>query len=306
MQAAANVAPTHTACRLLLTYALKYVFHLINQNGSHTHKKRCAVITGSPQPTLTSLLILYLPAMAPSNTSSATGRPTRTSARTPAKPVSSTSSTQASADTTAEPPAATPSKRQATRKADIRKRTKVADSEDDQEEEDEGDEGEEEDQYDDESDMDDFEDTSYGAKGKNKPNRASTKASRSSSSVSKPTSSKKKSSSTPASTSSPIKSSTVKSTNPDLLPAPSKTFLISPLVIPRPKKPVADAIQPETLEFMRDLKLNNDREYFQLNEARWLAAKLDFQDFIRMVKEGLLEGDPDVMDQEPKDSMMRI
>ena len=42
------------------------------------------------------------------------------------------------------------------------------------------------------------------------------------------------------------------------------------------------------------------------NEARWLAAKLDFQDFIRMVKEGLLEGDPDVMDQEPKDSMMRI
>ncbi|KAK3822975.1 MAG: hypothetical protein J3Q66DRAFT_279845 [Benniella sp.] len=151
--------------------------------------------------------------------------------------------------------------------------------------------------------MDDFEDTSYGAKG-SKPNRAIT--SRSSSSVSKLTSSKKKSSSTPTSTSSSIKASTVKSTNPDLLPAPSKTFLTSPLVIPRPKKPVADAIQPETLEFMRDLKLNNDREYFQLNEARWLAAKLDFQDFIRMVKEGLLEADPDVMDQEPKDSMMRI
>ncbi|KAI8351851.1 hypothetical protein B0O80DRAFT_388165 [Mortierella sp. GBAus27b] len=98
----------------------------------------------------------------------------------------------------------------------------------------------------------------------------------------------------------------VASINPDLLPAPSKQFLVSTLKIPRPPKPTADAIQPETLEFLRDLKLNNDREYFQLNEARWLAAKNDFVDFIRMLKEGLLEADPDVMNQEPKDSMTRI
>ncbi|KAH7041768.1 hypothetical protein BKA57DRAFT_369558, partial [Linnemannia elongata] len=86
------------------------------------------------------------------------------------------------------------------------------------------------------------------------------------------------------------------------------TFLVSPLKIPRPKggHPVADAIQPETLEFLRDLKLNNDREYMMLNQERCDQAKADFLDFIRMVKEGLLEADPDVMDQEPKQSMMRI
>ncbi|KAG0272178.1 hypothetical protein BGZ95_012088 [Linnemannia exigua] len=91
-------------------------------------------------------------------------------------------------------------------------------------------------------------------------------------------------------------------------PSPTKTFLVSPLKIPRPKggHQVADAIQPATLEFLRDLKLNNDREYMMLNQERCDEAKADFLDFIRMVKEGLLEADPDVMDQEPKQSMLRI
>ncbi|KAK3846452.1 MAG: hypothetical protein J3R72DRAFT_433851 [Linnemannia gamsii] len=91
-------------------------------------------------------------------------------------------------------------------------------------------------------------------------------------------------------------------------PSPTKTFLVSPLKIPRPKggHQVADAVQPATLEFLRDLKLNNDREYMMLNQERCDEAKADFLDFIRMVKEGLLEADPDVMDQEPKQSMLRI
>ncbi|KAF9974976.1 hypothetical protein BGZ73_001505 [Actinomortierella ambigua] len=84
-------------------------------------------------------------------------------------------------------------------------------------------------------------------------------------------------------------------------------FKVSSVNIPHPKNgPVADAIQPETLEFMRDIKLNNDREYMMLNQERCDKAKADFMDFIRMVKDGLREADPDVMDQEPKDSMMRI
>ncbi|KAF9414022.1 hypothetical protein BGZ94_000541 [Podila epigama] len=88
---------------------------------------------------------------------------------------------------------------------------------------------------------------------------------------------------------------------------PTHTFVKSKLVIPRPKGgPVADAIQPETLEFIRDLKENNDRSYMMLNQERFNQAKADFIDFIRMIKEGLREADPDVMDQEPKDAMMRI
>ncbi|KAG0253569.1 hypothetical protein DFQ27_007337 [Actinomortierella ambigua] len=84
-------------------------------------------------------------------------------------------------------------------------------------------------------------------------------------------------------------------------------FKVSNVKIPHPKDgPVADAIQPETLEFIRDLKLNNDREYMMLNQERCDKAKADFMDFVRMVKDGLREADADVMDQEPKDSMMRI
>ncbi|KAG0006658.1 hypothetical protein BGZ65_005547 [Modicella reniformis] len=235
--------------------------------------------------------------MTPSS-SSTTSRPARTSSRTAAKlaSVKRVAATKSAPSTTAKrTSAAKSSKRGAVPKAGARKRMKRADSEDDQEEdeeqeerEDEGDQDdyedkdkEEDDQDKDDSDMDDFEDTNYDKNSKGRTN--TTKAS-----------------------SSKGRSSTVKSTNPDLLPAPSKTFLVSSLVIPRPKKPVADAIQPETLEFIRDLKLNNDREYFRLNEARWLAAKHDFLDFIRMIKEGLLEADPNIMNQEPKDSIMRI
>jgi hypothetical protein len=44
----------------------------------------------------------------------------------------------------------------------------------------------------------------------------------------------------------------------------------------------------------------------ELNLERCNMAKADFLDFIRMVKEGLLEADPNVLDVEPKNSMMRI
>jgi len=92
-----------------------------------------------------------------------------------------------------------------------------------------------------------------------------------------------------------------------VLPEPTKIFAVSTLKIPHPKgAPFPDAIQPETLEFIRDLKLNNDREYMMLNQERCDAAKSDFIDFIRMLKEGLMEADGNIMDQEPKDSMMRI
>ncbi|KAF9432014.1 hypothetical protein BGZ76_011404 [Entomortierella beljakovae] len=199
-------------------------------------------------------------------------------------------------------------KRQAKSISAVRKRAKREVTEDEEEEQEESDEngGDDEEDYDDQeddeesqdSDADDFQDSTYFQKSKGQ----STKSSRSTKKT-QPAKSEKSGSSLKLTT----KSSTRKSVNPDLLPAPTKTFLVSALVIPHPKGgPVADAIQPETLEFIRDLKLNNDREYMMLNQARCDQAKADFMDFIRMVKEGLLEADPDIMDQEPKDSMMRI
>ncbi|KAF9186861.1 hypothetical protein BGZ51_001717 [Haplosporangium sp. Z 767] len=192
-------------------------------------------------------------------------------------------------------------------KTNSRKRMKQADSDDDQEETSDDDSEDQDDQEeykdevteeseDQESEDDDFQDDSYIS-------RRSKKGINSSGSATK----KKPTSSTSANVATIKKKPLSKSKNPDLLPAPSKTFLVSPLKIPHPKNgPVADAIQPDTLEFIRDLKLNNDREYMMLNQERCNQAKSDYLDFIRMVKEGLLEADRDIMDQEPKDAMMRI
>ncbi|KAF8984285.1 hypothetical protein BGZ46_008373 [Entomortierella lignicola] len=266
--------------------------------------------------------------MAPSNTS-LPSRGTRTSSRTSAAKPSSNSnskdanepvSTKRSHDSKAngaktkvkadEQKKAT--KRQAPTGSGTRKRVKkqqVSDEDEEDEKDDKEDESEEADdddqedyheQEDDEpededSDADDFQDSSYTINSRNRSVNSSkksqaTKASKSSSSTAKTLIPKSK-----------------KAVNPDLLPAPTRIFTESPLKIPHPKGgPFADAIQPETLEFIRDLKHNNDREYMMLNQERCNKAKEDFLDFIKMVKEGLREADPDVMDQEPKDSMMRI
>ncbi|KAG0197316.1 hypothetical protein BGX28_009182 [Mortierella sp. GBA30] len=255
-------------------------------------------------------------------------RPTRSSIR------SSTSSTSTSARASTKPnvkrsptkrASAPQSKSPVKRRTAVsatgaRKRAKQADSEDDDAPDDQDETGEDsiddddEDDYkdedsndqeaesadniDDDDEDEDFESLNIHTRKGIKTPATSTKAKTSSK---KATTITKK---TPSSSSSKVKTAAI---NPDLLPAPSKTFEISTLKIPHPANgPVADAIQPETLEFIRDLKLNNDREYMMLNHDRCDRAKADFLDFIRMVKEGLLEADPDVMDQEPKDAMMRI
>ncbi|KAF9135545.1 hypothetical protein BGW39_002293 [Mortierella sp. 14UC] len=181
---------------------------------------------------------------------------------------------------------------------------------------DDGDTTDDDKEEDDDSDDDDFQSSgdvrtrgsvSKRASSSKKQASSANAAKLSSSSSSNPAKKVKTSSTTSAATSSPaIKRPTKKQQQPK--PEPTKTFLVSPLKIPRPKGgfQVADAIQPETLEFLRDLKLNNDREYMMLNQERCDEAKEDFMDFIRMIKEGLLEADPEVMDQEPKQSMMRI
>ncbi|KAG0232845.1 hypothetical protein BGW42_007854 [Actinomortierella wolfii] len=151
---------------------------------------------------------------------------------------------------------------------------------------------------------DDFEDD-FRTK-KRRTTSVSTSKKQSSTSASKITSSAK---STKNSTSDKKKQETKSMTTSQqaALDKAMSQFKVSKVKIPRPRGgPFADAIQPETLEFIRDLKLNNDREYMMLNQERCDKAKADFMDFIRLLKDGLRELDPDVMDQEPKDAMMRI
>ncbi|KAG0080185.1 hypothetical protein BGZ90_000357 [Linnemannia elongata] len=267
--------------------------------------------------------------MAPSKT------PTRTSSRVP--PATSSATKRKTSESTSTKPAITsakngsknapkpsPAKKTSTVAATGRgkKRTKQEDSESDEdevedeeeneEEEVESDYGDDSEEPEDDDDEDDSDDDDFQSSDDVRTRKSAANKAKASSSKKQTTSATKSSSSNPAkkaktssTTASPKKPTTNKNQSK---PEPTKTFLVSPLKIPRPKggHPVADAIQPETLEFLRDLKLNNDREYMMLNQERCDQAKADFLDFIRMVKEGLLEADPDVMDQEPKQSMMRI
>ncbi|KAF9287277.1 hypothetical protein BGZ88_008690 [Linnemannia elongata] len=267
--------------------------------------------------------------MAPSKT------PTRTSSRVP--PATSSATKRKTSESTSTKPAMTsakngsktapkpsPAKKTSTVAATGRgkKRTKQEDSESDEdevedeeeneEEEVESDYGDDSEEPEDDDDEDDSDDDDFQSSDDVRTRKSAANKAKASSSKKQSTSATKSSSSNPAkkaktssTTASPKKPTTNKNQSK---PEPTKTFLVSPLKIPRPKggHPVADAIQPETLEFLRDLKLNNDREYMMLNQERCDQAKADFLDFIRMVKEGLLEADPDVMDQEPKQSMMRI
>ncbi|KAG0210325.1 hypothetical protein BGX33_004983 [Mortierella sp. NVP41] len=269
--------------------------------------------------TRTSTRVTTLPATKASKQDTVTAsaaKSTKTTKATPRKAKSATTAT-------------TPVKKAPA--ASGRKRTKQeAQDDEDEEEEEESDESEDSDRYKDDSeqyednqdeDADDSDDDDFQssddirtrksriAKSKTSAPSSSTKSKKTLSSksttksASTPTAKKQKTSTTTATTASTKKSTKPGTNNPE----PSKTFLVSPLKIPRPKGgPFGDAIQPETLEFLRDLKLNNDREYMMLNQARCDEAKADFLDFIRMLKDGLLEADPDVLDVEPKQSMMRI
>ncbi|GJJ75041.1 hypothetical protein EMPS_07399 [Entomortierella parvispora] len=256
-------------------------------------------------------------------TSTTKQRPTRAAAtkasvkKEPAPLVTTTNKRKVSA--VAAPKAAPPKGTQkATPARSVKKNGKNKEDSAESEDEDEDDpedtdfkEDEDEDDDDDEepedSEDDAFQDSSYSQSRKrtaaSAPSRstpASKKQAVSNTRLSKAATSKSATSSSTAKPQKTAKAGTI-------LPEPTKTFLVSPLKIPHPKgAPFPDAIQPETLEFIRDLKLNNDREYMMLNQERCNAAKSDFMDFIRMLKEGLMEADGNIMDQEPKDSMMRI
>ncbi|KAI8379376.1 uncharacterized protein BYT42DRAFT_568567 [Radiomyces spectabilis] len=76
--------------------------------------------------------------------------------------------------------------------------------------------------------------------------------------------------------------------------------------IPRPKgSPFADALSPDTLEFMAQLAENNNRDFMQLNQERWHAAKQDFTDFVGLIIKELQSMDPTILVEEPKAAVYR-
>ncbi|NDW18178.1 DUF2461 domain-containing protein [Dysgonomonas sp. 216] len=65
-------------------------------------------------------------------------------------------------------------------------------------------------------------------------------------------------------------------------------------------------LQNETLNFIRDLKENNNREWFAENKNRYQQARADFEILVAQVIQGLGTIDPQIKHLDPKKCIFRI
>lgn len=65
-------------------------------------------------------------------------------------------------------------------------------------------------------------------------------------------------------------------------------------------------ISNATLKFLKDLKNNNDKEWFTANKKRYEAAKAEFEEFIGALIKNIAKFDPPVGELIPKKTVFRI
>jgi uncharacterized protein (TIGR02453 family) len=65
-------------------------------------------------------------------------------------------------------------------------------------------------------------------------------------------------------------------------------------------------LQPSTLKFLKELKKNNNKPWFDLNRKKYEAAKADFAEFIQQVIDLHSKKDPSIKNLQAKDCMFRI
>lgn len=65
-------------------------------------------------------------------------------------------------------------------------------------------------------------------------------------------------------------------------------------------------LQVTTIRFLKDLKKNNNKPWFEKNKPAYLAAKEDIENFVGQTIEGLGAKDPDIAPLEIKDCVFRI
>src|SRR5213080_4457258 len=63
---------------------------------------------------------------------------------------------------------------------------------------------------------------------------------------------------------------------------------------------------PQTLTFIRQLKKNNNKPWFDAHRAQYEAARIDFSNFIQLVIEAVQKRDPSITGLSSKDCMFRI
>ena len=65
-------------------------------------------------------------------------------------------------------------------------------------------------------------------------------------------------------------------------------------------------IKKETVDFLKRLKKNNSKEWFDNNRAKYLAAKENYLDFVAEILNTLKSIDPTLQDIQPKNCVFRI
>lgn len=65
-------------------------------------------------------------------------------------------------------------------------------------------------------------------------------------------------------------------------------------------------IQPSTITFLKNLKKNNNKAWFDQNKDKYLSARTDFTIFVNDLLEKMVSFDPDMKDLEAKNCMFRI
>src|SRR5262245_24791864 len=65
-------------------------------------------------------------------------------------------------------------------------------------------------------------------------------------------------------------------------------------------------LQSSTLKFLRDLKKNNNKEWFDSNRKTYEAARKDFEAFLEKVLNKLSQSDDSIKNLKPKDCLFRI
>jgi uncharacterized protein (TIGR02453 family) len=65
-------------------------------------------------------------------------------------------------------------------------------------------------------------------------------------------------------------------------------------------------LQASTIKFLKDLKKNNNKPWFEKNKSVYLDAKEDIELFVEQVIEGLGKLDADIKSLHPKDTTYRI
>lgn len=65
-------------------------------------------------------------------------------------------------------------------------------------------------------------------------------------------------------------------------------------------------LQAATLKFLKDLKKNNEKPWFEKNKDLYLGAKEDIEHLVEQVIDGFGKIDPDIANLQPKDCTYRI